>query len=147
MLRAQVCASVAQQKKKEEDKTKGEAASSSALKAVDKVPKRKNDGKDDRPSKKPAVNVGDRSLKKPTLSKTGHEVGKGLLTTSGLVTQGLDRHLLTHKEYAIEMMGSIIRDKDVDPCTELGTDELEASGLFNLARLCFYIFLIHSFVW
>ena len=40
-LRAQVRASTAQQKKKEEDKTKGEGASSSALKTIGKVPKRK----------------------------------------------------------------------------------------------------------
>ena len=43
-----------------------------------------------------------------------------------------------HKNYAIEMVGSIIRDKDVDPCAEEGTDELRASGLFDLLR---YIFL------
>ena len=90
MLRAQVCASATQQKKKEKDKTKGEGVSSLALKAVGKVPKRKNNGKDDRPSKKPAVNVGDRSSKKPTLQKTGHGVGKGLMMTLGPVTQGPD---------------------------------------------------------
>ena len=43
-------------------------------------------------------------------------------------------------------MGSIIRDKDVDPCVELGTDELRASSLFDLAWVCNYIFLIHLFV-
>ena len=135
-----------QQKNKEEDKTKGEGASSSALKAIGKVPKRKNNKKDDHPSKKLAVNVGDKSSKKLLLPKTSHGVGKGLMTTSGSVTQGPDHHLLTHKNYAIEMMGSIIRDRDVDPCVELGTDELGVSGLFDLARVCFYIFLIHSFV-
>ena len=118
----------------------------STLKAVGKTPKRKNYGKDDHPSKKPNVNVGDRSSKKPTLPKTGHGVGKGLMTTLGLDTQGPDRCLLTHKNYAIAMMGSIIRDKDVDPCTKLGIDELGASSLFDLARVCFYIFLIHLFV-
>ena len=134
------------EKKKEEDKTKGDGASSSAIKAVRKVSKRKNDGKDDHPSKKPIVNVRGKSSKKSTLTKIGHGVGKGLMTTSGPVTQGPDRHLLTHKDYAIKMVGSIIRDKDVDPCVELGTDELEASSLFDLAQVCFYIFLIHSFV-
>ena len=147
MLRAQVRVSTTQQKKKEEDKTKGEGASSSTLKAIGKVLKRKNDGKDDRPSKKPAVNVGDKSFKKLTLPKTGHGVGKGLMMTSGPINQGPDRRLLTHKDYAIKMMGSIIRDRDVDLCAELGTDELGASGLFDLAQLCFYIFLFHSFVY
>ena len=145
-LRAQVRTSAAQQKKKEEDKTKGEGASLSALKTVRKVPKRKSDWKDDRPPKKPAVNVRDKSLKKPTLPKTGHGVGKGLMTTSGLVTQGPDRCLLTHKDYAIKMVGSIIRDRDVDPCVELGTDELGASGLFDLARVCFYIYFSYPLI-
>ena len=63
MLRAQVHVSAAQQKKKEKDKTKGEGASLSTLKAVVEALKRKNDGKDDCPSKKHAVNVEDRSLK------------------------------------------------------------------------------------
>ena len=68
------------------------------------------------------------------------------MTISGPVTQRPDHRLLTHKDYAIEMMGSIIRDKDVDPCVELGTDELGASGLFDLSLVCNYIFLIHLFV-
>ena len=68
------------------------------------------------------------------------------MTISGPVTQRPDHRLLTHKDYAIEMMGSIIRDKDVDPCAKLGIDKLGASSLFDLARVCFYIFLVHSFV-
>ena len=140
MLRAQVRAST-QQKKKEKDKTKGDGASSSAIKAVRKVSKRKNDGKDDHPSKKPIVNVGGKSSKKSTLTKIGHGVGKGLMTTSGPVTQGPDRRLLTHKDYAIKMMCSIIRDKDVDPCVELGTNELEASASLILHRYVFTFFL------
>ena len=63
------------------------------------------------------------------------------MTSSGPVAQGLDRHLLTHKDYAIEMVGSIIRDKDVDPCAQQGTDELGASGLFDLARVRFPLHL------
>ena len=64
-LRAQVRASATQQKKKEENKLKGDGASSLAPKAVGKgVHKRKADRKDDRPPKKPSVTVGDKSLKK-----------------------------------------------------------------------------------
>ena len=85
-------------------------------------------------------------MKKPMLPKTGHGVGKGLMTTSSPVTHGSDRRLLTHKDYAIEMMGSIIRDKDVDPFAEPRTDKLGASSHFDLAWVCFYIFLIHAFV-
>ena len=133
-----MCASAAQQKKKEENKVKGDGVSSSAPKVVGKgLHKRKPDWKDDRPCKKPSVTVGDKSLKKLTPPKTGHGVGKGLMTSLGPVVQGLDPRLLTHKDYAIEMVGSIIRDKDVDPCAEQGTDELRASGLFDLARVRF----------
>ena len=60
------------------------------------------------------------------------------MTSLGPVAQGPDRRFPMHKNYAIEMVGSIIRDKDVDPCAEEGTDELRASGLFDLLR---YIFL------
>ena len=63
-LRAQVRAFTAQQKKKEENKVKGDRASSSAPKAVGKgTHKRKANGKDDSPPKKPSVTIGDKSLK------------------------------------------------------------------------------------
>jgi len=39
------------------------------------------------------------------------------------------------------MVGSIIRDKDVDPCAEQGTDELGVLGLFDLARVRFPLHL------
>ena len=138
-LRVQVHASPTQQKKKEENKTKGDGVSSSAPKAVEKgAHKRKVDGKDDRPPKKPSVTIRDKSLKKPIPPKTGLSIGKGLMMSSGPVAQGSNRRLFSHKDYTIEMVGSIIRDKDVDPCAEEGTDELRASGLFDLLR---YIFL------
>ena len=62
------------------------------------------------------------------------------MTTSSPITQGSECRLFTHKDYAIEMMGSIIRDKDVDPCAKLGIDKLGASSLFDLAWLCFFHF-------
>ena len=66
------------------------------------------------------------------------------MTSSSPVDQGLDRRLLTHKNYAIEMVGSIIRDKDVDPCADQGIDELGVSSLFNLARVRFS-FCLHLY--
>lgn len=121
---------------------KGDGASLSAPKVVGKGPhKRKPDGKDDRPSKKPSVTIGDKSLKKLMPPKTSHVVGKGLMTLSGPVAQGLDPRLLTHKDYVITMVGSIIKDKDMDPCAEQGTNELGASGLFDLARVRFPLHL------
>ena len=64
---------------------------------------------------------------------------------SGLITQELDRRLLTHKDYAVEMVESIIKDKDVDPCVEEMTEELGASGLFDLARVRFFLSFFPSF--
>ena len=55
----------------------------------------------------------------------------------GPVAQGPDHRLLTHKDYDIEMVGSIIKDKDVNPYAEERTDELEASGFFDLTRVRF----------
>ncbi|KAK9988934.1 hypothetical protein SO802_029173 [Lithocarpus litseifolius] len=94
-------------------------ASSLGLKAVGKgAPKRKANGKDDRPSKKVTVTIGDQSPKKPSPLRPSHGVGKGLRTTSGLVIQGFARRLLTHKEHADEVMDPIIKDSKLDPCAE-----------------------------
>ena len=134
-------------KKKEENKMKGEEASSSTPKAVGKgAPKRKADKKDDCPPKKASVTARDKFLKKLTPPKPSHRASKGLITTSGPVAQGPNRRLLTHKDYTIEMMESIIRDKDVDPCAESGTEELGASGLFDLARVHFCLHFFDSLI-
>ena len=47
-----------------------------------------------------------------------------------------------HKEHAVEMVELIIKETDLDPCAKQITEDLEASGLFNLARVCFS----HTFV-
>ena len=46
------------------------------------------------------------------------------------------------------MIGSIIKDKDVDPCAEQGTEELGSSGLFDFARVrpfLFFSLFIHFY--
>ena len=58
------------------------------------------------------------------------------------ITQGSDYRLLTHKDYAIKMVESIIKDKDVDPCAKEMTEELGASGLFDG---CFFLSFFLSF--
>ena len=78
--------------------------------------------------------------KKPSPPKPKHGVGKGLMMMSSLVTQDPDCCLLTYKDYAVEMIGSIIKDKDVDPCAEEGTEELGLSGLFDFARVHPFLF-------
>lgn len=128
-------------KKEEEEKAKGKKeASSSAPKVAGKgAPKRKGDGKDDRPSKKVSVTTGEKLPKKLSPPKPKHGVGKGLMTTSSPVAQDPNHRLLTHKDYVVEMIESIIRDKDVDPCAEETTKDLGASGLFDLARVRFFL--------
>nr|POF10610.1 hypothetical protein CFP56_23382 [Quercus suber] len=65
--------------------------------------KRKSEGKDDRTLKKgPTVPTGDKPKKSSPL-KPSHRVGKGLMTSTSLITQGSVRHLLTHKEHAVEL--------------------------------------------
>ena len=109
----------AARRKEEEKKAKGEEASLLAPKATGNgAPKRKADRKDNRPPKKASVTPGDKLPKKPSPPKPSHGVGKGLMTTLGPVTQGLDCRLLTHKDYVVEVMESIIKDKGVDPCAE-----------------------------
>ena len=124
-------------RKKEEGKGKEkEMASLSAPKAVSKgSAKRKGNGKDNHQSKKVSITPGEKLPKKPSPLKPKHGAGKGLMTTSSPITQDPNRRLLTYKDYALEMVKSIIKDKDVDPCAEQGTDDLGASGLFDLARV------------
>ena len=134
-------------KKKENAKGK-EGASSSTPKAVCKgATKRKGDGKDDCLSKKVSVTPGEKLPKKPSPPKPKHGVSKGLMTTFGPVTQDPQRRFLTHKDYALEMMETIIRDKDVDLCAEETMEELGVLGLFYLARVRFFLcFSIYSFL-
>ena len=141
-LRVQIKAAAAG--KKDEGKAK-ERASSSAPKAVGKrASKRKADGKDNRPSKKVSSTPREELPKKPLPPK--HGAGKGLMTTSGPVIMEIDRRLLTHKDYAVKMMESIIKDQDIDPYAEQGTEELGASGLFALARVHFCLPFLDSLI-
>jgi len=42
------------------------------------------------------------------------------------------------------MIESIIKETDLDPCAEQLTEDLGASGLFDLARVCFS-YILHYF--
>ena len=68
------------------------------------------------------------------------------MTTSGPVIMEIDRRLLTHKDYAVKMMESIIKDQDIDPYAEQGTEELWLSGLFDLARVHPFLTFFHLFI-
>ena len=57
------------------------------------------------------------------------------MTWKGPVALGAIRKILTHKDYVVEMVDSIIKETDLDPCTDQTTEDLGASGLFNLSRV------------
>ena len=124
-------------RKKEEEKAKGkEGVSSSTPHSTFKGSvKRKADRKDDPPSKKVAVTLGDVPSKRSSL-KSSHGAGKGVMTSSSPIIEG-PRCLLTHKDYAVEGVESFIKQTDLDPCAQLGTEDLGASAFFDIARVCF----------
>ena len=57
------------------------------------------------------------------------------MTWKGPVALGTIRKILTHKDYAVEMVNSIIKETNLDPCADQTTEDLGASGLFDLSRV------------
>ena len=128
---------VAAARKKEERLAKGtKEGNSSVPKSVSKVSKRKPDGDDDHPSKQTAVTPGDASPKGKSSLKPSHSAGKGVMTSSGPVLKG-PCSLLTHKGYAVGEVGSFVKPTDLEPCDLVGTEDLGASALFDITRVCF----------
>ncbi|KAL0010241.1 hypothetical protein SO802_005349 [Lithocarpus litseifolius] len=66
-----------------------------------------------------------------------HGMGKDLMTSQGPVAPSTIPLLLRHKQHAIEMVQSIIKDADLDKCSEHETKSLGEVGLFNLRK--FYV--------
>ena len=131
-------------KKEEERKAKGkEGTSSSVPKVVSKgSAKRKTNGENDHSPKKVVVTPGDAHSKKSP-PKSGPGAGKGMMTSTSPVIEG-PRCLLTHKDYAVDEVKTLIKPTDVDPCAELGTKGLGESALFNLTRVSLLPWLILS---
>ena len=123
--------------RQKEEKRANEAGgqTSSTPKTVAKPVKRKPDGSDECPFKKAAVTPGDSALKEKSPLMPSHGAGKGVMTSSGLVSEGPYR-LLTHKDYAVGKVESFIKPTDIEPCDLLGTDDLGASAFFDLTRVC-----------
>lgn len=55
----------------------------------------------------------------------------------GVITPEAVRRLLTHKDYAIEMVDLIIKETDLDLCAEQTSEDLGASGLYDLSKVHF----------
>ena len=131
-------------RKKEERLVKGtEEGNSSAPKSISKASKRKSVGDDVCPSKKTVAIPGDASPKGKSSLKPSHSAGKGVMTSSGPVIEG-PSCLLTHKAYAVAEVGSFVKPIDVEPCDLVGTEELGASALFDITRVCLFSI---SIVW
>ena len=122
--------------KKEERLVKGtEEGNSSVPKSVSKVSKRKPDGDDDRPSKRTTITLGDASPKGKSSLKPTHGAGKRVMTSSGPVLEG-PCSLLTHKGYVVGEVGFFVKPTDLKPCDLVGTEDLGASTLFDITRVC-----------
>lgn len=103
--------------------------------------KRKNEGKDDPRHKMGLVTpIGDKQSKQ--LSPPSHGVGKGLMMGRGPAAQGAIHHFLMQKEYAFEMVDSIIKETNLDPCADQTTEDLGVLGLFDMSRVCLPYVLI-----
>ena len=52
-----------------------------------------------------------------------------------MTRKGPIQRLVTYKDYAIEMVNLIIKETDLNPCGEHATEDLGASGLYDLSRV------------
>ena len=65
------------------------------------------------------------------------------MTSTGPVVEGPYR-LLTHKDFVVKKVESLIKPTDVKPCAESGMEELGVSALFDLTRVSLLSWLILS---
>ena len=123
-------------KKEERLAKETEEGNSSVPKSLTKVSKRKPGGNDDRPSKRATVTPGDASPKGKSSLKPSHGAGKGVMTSFGPILEG-PCCLLTHKGYTVGEVGSFVKPTDLKPCDLVGMEDLGASALFYITRVCF----------
>ena len=57
------------------------------------------------------------------------------MTGKGPIAPNPIQRLVTHKDYAIEMVSLIIKETNLDPYGEHSSEDLGASGLFDLSRV------------
>ena len=108
-----------------------------------KAPKWKNDAKDNRPPKKGmGPSVGDEQQKSSSPLPPRHCTGKGLKTGKGPITLDPIQRLVTHKDYVVEMVNLIIKETDLHPYGEHSSEDLGASSLYDLFKVCSLSFII-----
>ena len=99
--------------------------------------KRKPNTKDDHLSKKRmGPLIGEQQQKASSPPSPHHGVGKGLMTGKGPVGPNPVPKLVTHKDYAVEMVTSIIKETNLDSCGGHISEDLGAFGLYDLSRVC-----------
>ena len=57
------------------------------------------------------------------------------MTSFGLVPKATSC-LLTHKAYVVREVGSFVKLTDLEPCDLVRTEDLGASALFDITRVC-----------
>lgn len=62
---------------------------------------------------------------------------KGLMTGKGPIISDPVRRLITHKDYAIKMVNSLIKEMNLDPYGELSSEDFAVYGLFDWFRVRF----------
>ena len=67
------------------------------------------------------------------------------MSAQGPIIFGLIQRLVSHREYAVEMVNSIIKDTDLDKCGEHATKDLGVSSFFDLARISIHRVYFHFF--
>lgn len=60
------------------------------------------------------------------------------MTGKGPVVSDPVQRLITDKEYVVEMVNSIIKKTNLDPCGEHTTKDLGDSGLYDLSKVRSY---------
>ena len=127
---------MAARKKEERLAKEMEEGNSSVPKFVTKVSKRKPEGDDDRSSNRATITPGDASPKGKSSLKLSHGAGKRVMTSFGSILEG-PCYLLTHKGYVVGEVGSFVKSTNLEPCDLVRTEDLGASVLFDITRVCF----------
>lgn len=67
-----------------------------------------------------------------------------------MMVKGPVHRLLTFKNYAVEMVDSLVKETDLDPCAEQTLEGLGVFSVYDLPRVRFCLFIVlciflHSF--
>ena len=75
---------------------------------------------------------------KVVVNASHHGKGKGLMTSQGPIVPPPLPLLVKDKGYVVVTARSIVRDADLDECSEYKTDLLGDFGLHDTMRVCFH---------